>query len=99
MASVTVRGRQIGRLRASWLLFKESVLGQSLGVVLAHPFPLFGWAVITSTVGIVLRMFVERSQRLGKIALANFNRELLEGVLSHSDAVPAPPSPPSAVAS
>lgn len=45
----------------------NATLGESLGVAFSHWFKLLTWSVITSTVGIILRAIVERSQLLGKV--------------------------------
>ncbi len=45
----------------------DATLGQSLSVALSHAPALFLWAMITSTVGLILGAIAERSQILGKI--------------------------------
>ena len=45
-------------------------LGESISVALSHAGTLFVWALITSTVGVILRMIAERSQLIGKIVAA-----------------------------
>lgn len=45
----------------------DATLGQSLKRAYTHWFSLFIWAVITSTVGLILRLVAERSQLLGKV--------------------------------
>ncbi len=45
-------------------------LGESISVALSHAGTLFVWALITSTVGVILRMISERSQLIGKIVAA-----------------------------
>ncbi len=45
----------------------DTTLGNALSVALSHAPALFLWAVITSTVGIILGAIAERSQILGKI--------------------------------
>lgn len=45
----------------------DARLSDSIKVALSHAGTLFVWALITSTVGIVLRMISERSQIVGKI--------------------------------
>jgi hypothetical protein len=47
----------------------DATLGQSLKVAFSHWFPLLLWSLITSTVGLVIRMIAERSQLGAKIIL------------------------------
>lgn len=48
----------------------NATLGDSLKVAFSNWFPLLVWALITSTVGILLRAIAERSEILGKIVVA-----------------------------
>jgi Family of unknown function (DUF6159) len=48
----------------------DATLGQSLSAAFSHWFPLFIWSLITSTVGLILRVIAERSNLLGKIIAA-----------------------------
>lgn len=50
----------------------DATLGQSLKVAFSRSGSLLMWSVITSTVGIVLRMIAERSKLLGRIVLFFF---------------------------
>ncbi len=50
----------------------NATLGDSLSRAISHAGSLFGWALITSTVGIVLRVISDRSEILGKIVAAIF---------------------------
>lgn len=45
----------------------DATLGESLKVAFSHWVPLLLWSLITSTVGIVLRVIAERSELIGKI--------------------------------
>lgn len=49
---------------------QDATLGQSLKVAFAHWQSLFIWSLITSTVGIILRVISDRSQIVGKIVAA-----------------------------
>jgi hypothetical protein len=48
----------------------DATLGEGLRKALSHAFSLFVWSLITSTVGIILRIVFERSELLGKILAA-----------------------------
>ncbi len=48
----------------------DATLGQGLSVAFSHWFSLLLWSLITSTVGLVLRMIAEKSKLLGRIVTA-----------------------------
>ncbi len=48
----------------------NATLGQSLATAFSHAGSLFVWSLITSTVGLVLRVVSERSELIGKIVAA-----------------------------
>ena len=48
----------------------NATLGQSLGAAFSHAGSLFVWSLITSTVGLVLRIVSDRSELIGKIVAA-----------------------------
>jgi hypothetical protein len=48
----------------------DATLGQALKAAFSHWLSLLGWSLITSTVGVVLRMIAERSALLGRILVA-----------------------------
>ena len=48
----------------------DATLGESLRAAFSHSAQLLLWSVITSTVGLVLRMIAERSKLLGRIVVA-----------------------------
>jgi len=48
----------------------NATLGESLRAALSHALTLFVWSLITSTIGLILRVISERSQLIGRIMAA-----------------------------